>query len=136
MVLLDANVLVYYLDESADNHQLTIERLQKLVDDQEQLTTSHHIIEEVLFILSKYESKSSLNKAVVKIGKIPSLILVEPSPNIGFSERYATLSDKLNMGVNDALLLQLMIDAGIGSLFSYDKQFVNKAQSLGIRQVV
>lgn len=135
MVLLDANVLIYYLDESADNHESTIERLQKLVDDQEQLVTSHHIIEEVLFVLSKYGPKSSLNKAVVRIGKIPGLILVEPSPNIEFSERYATLSDKLSMGVNDALLLQLMVDAGIDRLFSYDKQFINKAYSLGIKQV-
>lgn len=135
MVLLDANVLVYYLDESADNHKSTIGLLQKLVDDQEQLTTSHHIIEEALFVLSKYEPKSSHKKAVVRIGKIPGLILVEPSPNIKFSERYAALSDKLNMSVNDALLLQLMIDAGIDRLFSYDKQFVNKAHGLGIKQV-
>jgi predicted nucleic acid-binding protein len=135
VVLLDANVLIYYLDESADYHKPTIRRLQELVDEQEQLTTSHHIIEEVLFVLSKYELKSNLKKAVLKISKIPSLILVEPSPSIAFSERYAALSDKLNMGVNDALLLQLMIDAGIDRLFSYDKKFANKARLLGIRQI-
>ena len=136
MVLLDANILVYYLDESADSHKATIGQLQRLVDDQEQLVTSHHIIEEVLFVLSKYESKPSLRKAVVQIGKIPGLILVEPSPNIEFSERYAILSEKLNMGVNDALLLQLMIDADINRLLSYDKQFVHKAYTLGIEQVI
>jgi hypothetical protein len=33
------------------------------------------------------------------------------------------------------LLLQLMIDADIKYLFSYDKQFVSRAAKLGIQQV-
>lgn len=136
MVFLDANVLVYYLDETADNHEETIKRLQRLVDDQEQPVTSHHIIEEVLFVLSKYEPKANLEKAVVQIGKIPSLILVEPSPNIEFSRRYAALSAKLDVGVNDALILQLMKDAGITRLFSYDQQLLDQASKLRIKQVV
>ena len=48
----------------------------------------------------------------------------------------AVLSDKFNTGVYDALLLQIMLDAGISSLFSYDKKFVNRAVALGIKQVV
>ncbi len=135
MTLLDANVLVYYLDETADNHVATIERLQRLVDAQEQPVTSHHVIEEVLFVLSKLSPAANLEKAVIRIGKIPGLILVEPSPNIEFSMRYAALSQKFAMGLNDALLLQLMLDADIKRLFSYDKQFVNRAAKLHIEQV-
>jgi predicted nucleic acid-binding protein len=53
MVLLDANVLVYYLDETAEKNIEMVRHLQQLVDGQEQLVTSHHVIEEVLFTLSK-----------------------------------------------------------------------------------
>src|SRR5579863_1637737 len=107
MVLLDANVLVYYLDETADCHLEVIQKLQRLIDDQEQLITSHHILEEVLFILSKYDSNADLENAVDRIAAIPELMLIEPSPHIDFARRYATLSKQLNMGLNDALLLQL-----------------------------
>jgi predicted nucleic acid-binding protein len=135
MVLLDANVLVYYLDETADHYSDTIQKLQELVDAQEQLITSHHILEEVLFILSKYDYAADLEKAVERIAAIPELMLIEPSPHIDFAKRYATLSKRLNMGINDALLLQLMLDAGISQLFSYDKKFVNKAKTAGIEKV-
>lgn len=133
MILLDANVLVYYLDETADNHIPTIERLQELVDTQEQLVTSHHVIEEALFVLSKIALDASLVKAIARIGKLPGLMLVEPSPNIDFARRYAKLSEKLNLGVNDALILQLVLDAGISSLFSYDKRLLKQARLLSIR---
>src|SRR5665213_2465727 len=100
MVLLDANVLVYYLDETADNHMLTTTTLQRLVDDDEQLVTSHHIIEEVLFVLSKITPDEDLTAAVARIAKLPDLILVEPSPSIDFAQRYAALSGRLKAGVN------------------------------------
>lgn len=136
MVLLDANVLIYYLDETAEKNIETVHLLQNLVDEQEQLVTSHHIIEEVLFVLLKIYPKVNLLKAVHRIGDIPGLILVEPSPHLGFAERYVTLRDQQKMGVNDALLLQLMLDANISHLFSYDKQFLNSVASMGIKQVV
>jgi len=136
MVLLDANVLVYYLDETAEYYPGVVQKLQELVDDQEQLITSHHIIEEVLFILSRYDPTADLEKAVERISAIPELVLIEPSPHIDFAKRYATLSKRLNMGLNDALLLQLMLDAGISRLFSYDKKFVNKAALAGIGKVI
>jgi predicted nucleic acid-binding protein len=135
MILMDANALIYFLDETADQHQEVIQKMQQLVDDQEQLVTSHHVIEEVLFVLSKYDSTASLEAAVEKIGAIPELMLVEPSPNVLFARRYAVLSKQLNMGLNDALLLQLMLDAGINQLFSYDKKFLNKAMSMGVNGV-
>lgn len=135
MVLLDANVLIYYLDETSDKNTETVSFLQKLVDEQEQLVTSHHVIEEVLFTLSKISPEADLVKAVQRIGEIPGLILAEPSPHLDFAERYAALRGNLKMGLNDALLLQLMLDAGITSLFSYDKQFVNRAVNLGIKNV-
>lgn len=135
MVLLDANVIIYYLDETAEKNAETVGILQNLVDEQEQLVTSHHVIEEVLFVLSKIQPDANLFNAVRRIGEIPGLILVEPSPHIGFAERYATLRDKLKMGINDALLLQLMLDADITHLYSYDKQLVNRAIDLGIKQL-
>lgn len=136
MILLDANVLVYFLDETADRHQEVIQKMQQLVDGQEQLVTSHHVIEEVLFVLSRYDPTASLETAIEKIGAIPELILVEPSPNVLFAKRYAVLSKQLNMGLNDALLLQLMLDAGISGLFSYDKKFLTKANSMGVGGIV
>lgn len=135
MVLIDVNVLIYYLDETAKNHKLTVACLQKLVDDQEQLVSSHHVIEEVLFVLSRITPGANLARAVERISEIPGIILVEPSPHIEFAKRYAILCEELHMGVNDALLLQLMLDGGIKRLFSYDKRFLKRAAQLNIEQV-
>ena len=135
MVFLDANVLVYYLDETAEKNVETVSLLQKLVDEQEQLATSHHVIEEVLFVFSKIQPDADLVKVVHRIGELPGIILAEPSPHLAFAERYAALRDKLHMGINDALLLQLMIDASIANVFAYDKQFVTRASQLGIKQI-
>jgi predicted nucleic acid-binding protein len=136
MVFLDANVLIYYLDETAEKHNDTVRLLQELVDEQEQTATSHHVIEEVLFVISRIQPDVDLLKVVHRISEIPYIILVEPSPNLAFAERYASLSTDLKMGINDALLLQLIVDAGITKLFSYDKQFVSKATQLAIDKVV
>lgn len=136
MVLLDANVLIYYLDETAAYHPEVIQKLQELVDGQEQLITSHHILEEALFILSRYDATADLENAVERIAAIPELILIEPAPHLDFAKRYAALTKLLNMGLNDALLLQLMLDAGIARLFSYDKKFLNKASSTGIMGII
>src|ERR1700730_7542518 len=127
MVLLDANILIYYLDETATNHEKVVQKLQDLVDDEEQLVTSHHILEEVLFVLSKYDPSANLEKAVERISAIPELLLIEPSPQIEFAKRYVALVKQLNMGINDSLLLQLMLDAGISRLFSFDKKFIERA---------
>ena len=132
MVLLDANVLVYYLDETSDNNKTTVTKLQKLIDEDEQLVTSHHILEEVLYIASKIDKDVNIIKILERISELPGLILAEPSPSIDFAIRYAKLCKKLKTGVNDALILQLMIDAGIQKIFTFDKKLQKEANLLGI----
>lgn len=136
MVLLDANVLVYYLDETSDYHLTTINLLQKLIDADEQLVTSHHILEEVLYIFSKIDHNIDLVKVLEKISKLPDLILAEPSPSIDFAIRYAQLCKSMNAGVNDALILQLIIDADIKKIFTFDKKLLKEAEILGIELVI
>ena len=133
-VFLDANAIIYALDETCDQYTATVNVIQKLLNDEVTLCTSHHVIEEVLHVARRING-SSAAQVIEEISKIPDLVLIEPDAVMAFAERYALLSDKLHMGVNDALLLQLMIDAGITNLFSYDKQFVDRAAGLGIKQV-
>ena len=133
-VFLDANALIYALDETNERYTSVVNLIQHLLDNGVTLCSSHHVIEEVLHIARKI-SKSSATEVIQEIAKIPDLVLIEPDAVLIFAERYAVLSDKYNLGINDALLLQLMIDAGIDRLLSYDKQFGLKAASLGIEQV-
>lgn len=134
-VFLDANVLVYAFDETSDYHKGTVACIQQLLDDGVTLCTSHHVIEEVLHIVRRI-SDVKASVVTTKISSIPNLVLVEPDATIAFAVRYAKLSDKLQMGINDALLLQLILDAGIGTLFSYDKQFINCAKQVKISHVL
>jgi predicted nucleic acid-binding protein len=133
-VFLDANILIYSLDETSEYYSDTVTAIQKLLDKETTLCTSHHVIEEVLYITRKISSIAA-SEVIKEISKIPNLVLIEPDATLGFAKRYAKLSDEFNLGINDALLLQLMIDAGINSLFSYDKKFINKAIKLGIKKV-
>ena len=133
-VFLDANAIIYALDETSDQYTAVVSVIQRLLKNGVTLCTSHHVIEEVLHVVRRVGGASAA-QVIEEISKIPGLVLVEPDAVLGFAERYAALSDKLHMGVNDALLLQLMIDAGITSLLSYDKQFVSRAVVLGIKQV-
>jgi predicted nucleic acid-binding protein len=133
-VFLDANALVYGLDKTSDLHDEVVTLIQRLLDEGVTLCTSHHVIEEVLHVVRKV-SRVSAGEVVEEINKIPDLVLIEPDAALAFAERYAGLSDTLHMGVNDALLLQLMLDAGITRLFSYDKQFLNRAIALNIESV-
>lgn len=134
-VFLDANVLVYALDETSEQYATVVALVQRLLDEDVTLCTSHHVIEEVLHIAHKLSKGTKAVEVVNEISKIPDLVLIEPDAVLAFAERYAALSDKLHMGVNDALLLQLILDAGITRLFSYDGQFVNRAASLGVESV-
>ncbi len=136
VVFLDANVLVYSLDKTSEQHSEAVEVIQRLLVERTVLCTSHHVIEEVLHIVQRIpQSNTSLSRVVEEINKIPDLTLIEPATNIEFARRYALLSQKLNAGVNDALILQLMLDSGISRLFSYDKKLLKQAKSLGIEQV-
>jgi len=134
-VFLDANALVYALDETGDRYDEVVSLIQRLLDDDVVLCTSHHVIEEVVHVTRKI-SAATAGAVVKEIGKIPDLVLIEPGAVLAFAERYAGLSDRLHMGVNDALLLQLMLDAGITRLFSYDKQFLDRAAKLGIKTII
>jgi predicted nucleic acid-binding protein len=75
MVLLDANVFIYHLDETSEKNVETVRLLQELVDEQEQIVTSHHAIEEVLFVFSRIQPNIDLVKVVHCISEIPSIIL-------------------------------------------------------------
>jgi predicted nucleic acid-binding protein len=136
-VFLDANVLVYSLDESSEPYAVTVGAIQRLLAENVTLCTSHHVIEEVLHVVKKIQQSGvTPSKVVEEIGRIPNLVLIEPAANLDFAKRYAALSERLNMGVNDALLLQLMIDAGISRLFSYDKSFLGRASVMDVEAVV
>jgi predicted nucleic acid-binding protein len=135
-VFLDANVLVYALDQTSEPYAKTVEAVQRLLGEDVTLCTSHHVIEEVLHVVSKIpQSGVTSSQVIEEIALIPNLVLIEPAADLDFARRYATLSERLNMGVNDALLLQLMIDAGIWRLFSYDKKFVNRASVMDIEPI-
>lgn len=135
-VFLDANVLVYALDKTSELHDNAVGIIQKLLKEKTTLCTSHHVIEEVLHIVQKIQqSGTTLSQVVEEINRIPDLLLIEPAANLDFAKRYAALSQKLNLGVNDALILQLILDAGITRLFSYDKILLRQANALHIEQV-
>jgi predicted nucleic acid-binding protein len=132
-VFLDANVIIYAFDETSVYFTKTVAKIQQLQSLGTILCSSHHVVEEVVHVLNKAQISSVA--AIKKIATIPNLVLIEPDAVLAFAERYAKLIDEFSMGVNDALLLQLMIDADIKYLFSYDKQFVSRAAKLGIQQV-
>jgi predicted nucleic acid-binding protein len=135
-VFLDANVLVYALDQTSEPYAKTVEAVRQLLSEAVPLCTSHHVIEEVLHVVSKLpQSGVTSSQVIEEIGLIPNLVLIEPAADLDFARRYAALSERLNMGVNDALLLQLMVDAGIRRLFSYDKKFINRASVMDIEPV-
>jgi predicted nucleic acid-binding protein len=133
-VFLDANIIVYAIDKTSEQHQKAVNSIQQLLDNGVTLCTSHHVIEEVLYIARKISGNNAV-EVVKEISRLPELVLVEPDATIEFAKRYAILAQELNMGINDALLLQIIIDSEILKLFSYDKQFVNKATELGIEIV-
>jgi len=136
-VFLDANALVYALDQTSQPYGVTVEAIQKLLSQDVQLCTSHHVIEEVLHVVRKLVQSSITSTQVVnEIALIPNVVLIEPAADLAFASRYAALSESLSMGINDALLLQLMIDAGINRLFTYDKRFMSKASIMGIESVI
>lgn len=136
-VFLDANAIIYVLDATSEFYDQTVALFQKLLGDDTELCTSHHVLEEVIYVASKSTGgKTTPTEVVDEIAKIPGLILIEPAAKIDFVVRYADLYQSHKLGVNDALLLQLMLDGGLTQLFSYDKQFVAKAAKLGITSII
>ena len=136
-VFLDANAIVYVLDETSSYYSCAVQLVQRILAGGAELCTSHHVIEEVIYVIGKATGGNITALQVVdEIEKIPNLVLVEPAAKLSFAKSYSGLIDDYNLGVNDALLLQLMIDSGITKLLSYDKKFVNKAKLFGISCVV
>ena len=135
LVFIDANALIYALDKTSTQNEEVVILIQQFLDRGITLCTSHHVIEEVLHIARKI-GETSASLVIKEVSKIPDLVLIEPDAVLEFAENYAELVDKLRMGVNDALLLQLMLDVGITRLLSYDKPFVSRAAELGIQQAV
>jgi predicted nucleic acid-binding protein len=136
-VFLDANVLLYSLDKTSEQHKEVVKIIQNLLNEKSVLCTSHHVIEEVLHIVQRLpDNLTKLSEVVEEINGIPDLMLIEPATNIDFARRYAALSDKLKVGVNDALILQLILDAGIKIIFSYDKKLIKQALTLDIDSII
>ena len=136
-VFVDANALIYFLDETAEQHAQAVTLLQQLTNEQTDLYTSHHVLEEVLFIVSRLSSdKGMISVAAQQIAGIPNLNLVEPAADFEFAERYTKLYRSSKVGINDTLLLQLILDAQISRLFSYDQAFLKQASVLKIKSVI
>jgi predicted nucleic acid-binding protein len=131
-VFLDANIFVYYLDRTSNYHAQTMETLQRLIVQKYNLYTSHHVLEEVLHVMSKLVDKADLTKALAEINTIPGLNLVEPETSLEFEKRYLSLYQRSNVGINDCLLLQLMLDSKIDSLSSFDQKFTKLADECSI----
>lgn len=134
VVFLDANVIIYAIDKTSVYHKATVSSIQQLLNNGDTLCSSHHVIEEVVYIAKKL-GETNTTKVIQEIAKLPDLILVEPNATMDFATRYCKLRDKHNLGVNDSLLLQLMLDGGIKWLFSYDKKFISSAKILGIKNL-
>lgn len=132
-VFLDANAIIYAFDETSPHFAMTVASIERLRGAGVTLCTSHHVIEEVVHVMRK--GGAPAKDIIHAIATIPNLVLIEPDAVLEFAERYTKLIDEANMGVNDALLLQIMLDAGINQLLSHDKQFVSRATELGIQQV-
>lgn len=133
---LDANAILYALDETSEFYDQTVATIQKLLKDGSELCTSHHVIEEVVYVAVKStDGKTKPTTVVNEIAKLPGLVLIEPAAGLAFAKRYAKLCEDYRLGVNDALLLQLMLDSGLNQLFSYDKQLTDKAEKLRIAEV-
>ena len=135
-VFLDANVLIYSIDETSNLYSQVVAQVQHLLAEGVELCTSHHVIEEVLHIVQKLQTTITSSQVVAELERIPDLILVEPAADLEFAKRYAILTERLHMGINDALLLQLMIDAGIQRLYTYDKKFIDKSNAVGISSII
>ena len=135
-VFIDANALIYFLDKTAQQHEPVIIILQRLVDTQSDLYTSHHVLEEVLFIVSRLSpDKQSISAAAGQLSSIPNLSLVEPAADFEFAKRYSKLYRSSKVGINDTLLLQLMLDAEISRLLSYDQELLKQASLFKIKRV-
>jgi len=86
-VFLDANILIYALDETSALYSDVVAAIQRLLDNGVTLCTSHHVIEEVLHIARRVSGTTTL-EVVAEISKIPALVLVEPDAVLAFAERY------------------------------------------------
>lgn len=131
-VFLDANVLLYYIDASSPHHQSVVETLTSLIEAGTKLHTSHHALEEVLHVTLSVFGTDAVRGALNDISAIPGLLLIEPAPVFEFAERYTTLLATTNVGLNDCLLLQLMLDNNITHLYTYDQKLAAAATALNI----
>ncbi len=82
-VFLDANVLVYALDETNDRYYEVVSEIQRMLDNDVTFCTSHHVIEEVLHIAHKISGVTAV-EVVKEIGKISGLVLIEPDAILAF----------------------------------------------------
>lgn len=134
-VFLDANVLLYYLDTSSPHHLQVLETLTQLIEVGTQLHTSHHTLEEVLHVTLNVFGAANVRGALDDISAIPSLTLIEPAPDFEFAERYTKLLESVNVGLNDCLILQLMLDNDITHLYTYDEKLARATNTLNISNI-
>ncbi len=134
-VFLDANVLAYYLDEDADQHKETVTTLQKFIDSGAELFSSHHAIEETLHVFyALTHDKTFALEAAERISDMP-IELVESDASSDFTLRYLHLFQTTNVGLNDCLLLQLIIDNDIDVIYTYDEKLGRTATTFSISRI-
>lgn len=136
-IFIDANAIIYALDKTNELYEHAVKIIQKLQEKEAIICTSHHVIEEVLHIVQRIPHiDSTLSDTVEEIAKIPNLLLIEPGANLDFAKRFAVLSQNFYLEVNDALILQLILDTNITKLFSYDQKLIKSAAKLNISNIM
>ena len=133
---IDANVFVYYLDPNTPQHLEVCTTLEEILNSDTAAYTSHHVIEEVLrsiFLITR--SAQMVQAAVHQLASMDEVVFVEPEASFDFARKYTRLFHSVSVGLNDCLLLQLMLDSGITHLYTYDEKLARAAIALGLHPI-
>lgn len=128
---LDTNILVYFADRDSPRHQLAINTLSELGDNEFRLYISPLVLDEFIHAIvmihrqnARKRIRSSQLQAFLKqILALPKLEIVNPPTAERFHLQVPDLMEKFKLGARDAYHLQTIKTNRIKYLATFDSDF-------------
>ncbi len=141
---LDSNLLIYFKNEKAEQHQSAKNIIKQLVAEDVRLVISPLVLDEFLHIIllivrQKYAKEEQiyyvLQKHLDSILALPTLAVIGASLSIEDQRSIPKLMKKYRLRPRDAFHLSTMQQNNINKIATFDNDF-NKAAEAGIVEVV
>ncbi|MFB6199440.1 MAG: type II toxin-antitoxin system VapC family toxin [Candidatus Nanohaloarchaea archaeon] len=135
MVFIDSNILCYFFDSSAEEHEAVVDRMEQLIDSEEDLHVNTVVLMEVAHFLVKNLGGKKGEQKLDEMLQYPFKVTDLDYSLTREAVEKLSMHHQTGIGGRDATIIASMKQEGIQTLVTHDQAF-KKVQEIDVEDPV